>query len=122
MAKIILHKRRRFRTDPSNPYRTREMIYTLAENNAKLYLEVEQYDYVLRSQVAEQRAVIPEPVSHVTARQLVEYMLKRAKGTEEVIAIWEDWKKGSLPLIGDTKNVLVQEAIRKRFARNLKKL
>lgn len=122
MAKVIFKKRRRFRIDSGNPYRTREMIYRLMDQEDKFIVEVEQYDYVMRNVVAEDRIHTPELENQATARQLIEYMLKNVRDTGEVINIYYDWRKGKVPLICESKNVLVKEAIRKRFARNLKRM
>lgn len=122
MAKEILKKRRRFRIDSGNPYRTREMIYHLMDQEDNFIVEVEQFDYVMRKVVAEDRIHTPELENQVTARQLIEYMLKNAGSTDDVIDIYYDWRKGKVPLIFETKNILVKEAIRRRFARNLKKM
>lgn len=122
MAKVILKKRRRFRIDSGNPYRTREMIYRLMDQEDKFIVEVEQYDYVMRNVVAEDKIHTPELENQATARQLIEYMLKHVRDTGEVIDIYYDWRKGKVPLICESKNVLVKEAIRRRFARNLKRM
>lgn len=122
MAKTILQKRRRFRIDPNNPYRTRDMIYHLVDQETKFSVEVEQNDYVLRSLVAKEKITTPELENQASARQLIEHMLKHARDTGEVIDIYHDWRQGKVPLIYESKNILVKEAIRKRFARNLKKM
>lgn len=123
MATIIFQKKRRFRIEPNNPYRTRYMIYNLVGlEGDKCRIEVEQYDYALRSQVAEERNITPELESHATGRQLVEYMLENVKDAGDVTSIYYDWRRGKVPLISENKNVLVKEALRRRFARNLKKM
>lgn len=122
MAKTIFQKRRRIRIDPNNPYRTRDMIYYLVDQETNFSIEVEQYDYVLRSLVAEDKITTPELENQASARQLIEHMLRNARGTGEVMEIYHNWRKGKVPLICESKNILVKEAIRKRFARNLKKM
>lgn len=123
MATIIFQKKRRFRIEPNNPYRTRYMIYNLVGlQGEKCRIEVEQYDYALRSQVAEERNRTPEFESNATGRQLIEYMLENARDAGDVTSIYYDWRNGKVPLISENKNALVKEAIRRRFARNLKKM
>jgi len=123
MTNVIFQKKRRFRIDPTNPYRTRYMVYKLVELGEERYrIEVEQYDFVLRSQVAEERITTPELKNQATGRQLVEYMLENVKDAGDATTIFYDWQRGRVALICETKNVLVKEAIRRRFARNLKKL
>jgi len=122
VVKIIFQKRRRIRIDANNPYKTRDMIFNLVDQGTKFNIEVEQYDYVMRSLVAEDKIKTPELESQATARQLIEYMLKNVRDTGEVIDIFYDWRKGKVPLICESKNVLVKEAIRRRFARNLKRM
>jgi hypothetical protein len=98
------------------------MVYRLVGLEQGNYrIEVVQYDYVLRNQVAEKRNVTPELDNPVTGQQLVEYMLENAREAGDVTSIYNDWRQGKIPLISENKNVLVKEAIRKRFARNLKK-
>lgn len=121
MPQILFQKKRRFRIDPNNPYRTRYMIFNLIEAGTKYKIEVEQYDYVLRSQVAEEKGATPEIESHSSARQLIEYMLEHVKSLTDVNNTFYQWRHGQVPLIDEKKNVLVKEAIRRRFARNLKK-
>ncbi|MGI6364477.1 MAG: hypothetical protein ACOX2G_01835 [Bacillota bacterium] len=122
MTRVKFQKKRRFRIDPNNPYRTRYMVYRLVGLEQGNYrIEVVQYDYVLRNQVAEKRNVTPELDNPVTGQQLVEYMLENAREAGDVTSIYNDWRQGKIPLISENKNVLVKEAIRKRFARNLKK-
>lgn len=122
MIAVKFQKKRRFRIDPNNPYRTRYMIYKLVGlDQGKYRIEVEQYDYVLRNQVAEERNVTPAIDNPVTGQQLIEYMLENAKDAGDVTSIYYDWSQGKIPLISENRNVLVKEAIRKRFARNLKK-
>ncbi|MDD3073686.1 MAG: hypothetical protein PHS56_04550, partial [Eubacteriales bacterium] len=99
MVKIIFQKRRRIRIDANNPYKTREMIFNLVDQGTKFNIEVEQYDYVMRSLVAEDKIITPELENQATARQLIEYMLKNVRDTGEVIDIYYDWRKGKVPLI-----------------------
>lgn len=123
MAIIIFQKKRNFRTDPSNPYKTRYMIYNLIDiGGSKCCIEVEQCDYVLRNKVAEEKITTPDMDNPRTGRQLIEYMLKSVKDAGDVTSVYYDWRRGKVPLISENKNVLVKEAIRRRFARNLKKM
>ncbi|HOB34168.1 MAG: hypothetical protein GX090_06620 [Firmicutes bacterium] len=120
---VVLQKKRRFRIDPSNPYRTRYMVYQLLETEKGKYcIGVEQYDFVLRSQVAEKKDVTPAIENERSARQLIEYMLERARNLADAMEIFAQWRKGNIVLISENKNILVKEAIRKRFVRNLRKL
>ena len=123
MDKVLLQKKRRFRLDPNNPYRTRYMVYSLVDaGRGKYVIEVEQYDYVLRSQVAAEVFATPELSNPASGKQLVEYMLEHAKDKADIIDIYHEWRQGQIPLIREGRNVLVKEALRRRFARNLKKL
>jgi hypothetical protein len=122
VEKILIKKRRRIRLDPNNPYRTRDLIYTLLNRESELVIEVEQYDYVLRSLVAEDRQTIAVEENQALTRQLLDYMLNNAKGAKEAVAIYQDWRKGKITLIKECNNILVQEAVRRRFARNLKRI
>jgi hypothetical protein len=122
VEKIIVKKRRRIRIDPNNPYRTRDIFYSLLERERELIIEVEQYDYVLHSLVAEDRKTIQVEEKWACARQLIDYMLKHVNEVGEAIEIYWDWLNGKITLINDCKSVLVKEAVRKRFARNLKKM
>lgn len=123
MQKPIYQKKRRFRIDPANPYRTRYLVYSLIGNGTNKYrIHVEQYDYVLRSQVAEDNTVTPEIEGQGPARQLISYMLEKVRSLAEVASTFSQWKKGQIPLIDEKENVLVKEAIKRRFARNLKKM
>lgn len=122
MSRTVLQKKRRFRIDPNNPYRTRFMIYSLVEDRGKYKILAEQFDYVLRSQVAEDRSSTPEIENQGSARQLLEYMLENVKSIHDIAETYQSWRKGKLSIVNETNNVLVKEAIRRRFARNLKKL
>jgi|SRR5690554_6252488 len=120
MARLY-QKKRRFRIDTNNPYRTRYMVYNLVAQGGRHIIEVNQYDYVLRSKVAEDRYVTPE-IEPGVGDQLMEHMLENAKSIGDVEIIYSQWRQGQLALINESKNVLVKEALRRRFARNLKKL
>jgi len=123
MKNVVFQKKRRFRIDPTNPYRTRYIVFSLVEVGKDRYsIEAEQTDYVLRSQVAQEKNVTPEFESQGTAKQLIEYMLEHVKSVDDVHDTFYEWRKGLVPLIQENKNVLVREAIRRRFARNLKKM
>lgn len=122
MAKICYQKRRRIHLDPNNPYRTREMVYYLFHQDFRCFIRAEQKDYVLKSLVAEDSICTPPLENQGAGRQLVEHLIKRAKSTEEVMEVYQLWQKGGLPPVSSGKNILVKEAVRKRFARNLKKL
>ena len=123
MTQVVFQKKRRFRIDATNPYRTRFMVFSLVEVGPDSFkIQVEQYDYVLRSQVAEEKIETPILESQSPAKQLVEYMLENVRGVTEVEDTFYAWKKGRVPLINENKNVLVKEAIRRRFARNLKRM
>ena len=74
---------------------------------------MEQYDFVLRSQVAE-KDVTPAIENERSARQLIEYMLERARNLADAMEIFAQWRKGNIVLISENKNILVKEAIRKR--------
>lgn len=123
MTRPIYQKKRRFRIDPSNPYRTRFLIYSIiGTGHNKFKIRVEQQDYVLRSQVAEDAIVTEEIEGPDTARQLVGYMLEKVRSLSEVANVISLWRKGQLPLVNEKENILVRKALDRRFARNLKKL
>lgn len=94
----------------------------MLNRESELVIEVEQYDYVLRSLVAEDRQTIAVEENQALTRQLLDYMLNNAKGAKEAVAIYQDWRKGKITLIKECNNILVQEAVRRRFARNLKRI
>jgi hypothetical protein len=99
------------------------MTFSLMEVDPEKYkIHVEQYDFVLRSQVAEERIDTPVFENQGTAKQLIEYMLENVKGVADVNEAFHAWRKGRVPLVNENKNVLVKEAIRRRFARNLKRM
>jgi len=85
-------------------------------------IEVQQEDYVLRSKVAEGKTTTPEMENQRSARQLMEYLLEHVRSLNEVVSTCNQWSRGSVPLIDERSNQLVKEAIRRRFARNLKKM
>lgn len=122
MEKILLKKRRRIRLDPGNPYRTRDLVFSLIERESELVIEVEQYDYVLHSLVAQDKATVAGEENQAVMRQLIDYMLKRAKEVKEALEIYSNWRHGKITLIKDCNNILVKEAVRRRFARNLKRI
>lgn len=124
MGRKPYQKKRRFRTDPENPYKTRYMVYSLLEKEGgeDWLIKVEQFDYVMKDQVAYTHIATPKVSSAGVGQMLIEQMLNRAKSVQDVLRIHEQWQEGKLPLIRESKNVLVQVAIKKRFARNLKRL
>lgn len=123
MTRPIYQKKRRFRIDPSNPYRTRFLIYSIiGTGHNKFKIRVEQQDYVLRSQVAEDGVVTEDLECPDTARKLVGYMLEKVKNLSEVADVISLWRKGKLTLVDEKENILVRKALERRFARNLKKL
>lgn len=122
MVDKILVKKRCFRLDSGNPYRTRNLTYHLVNKDGGLQILVAQKDYVLHSQVAE-TAIEPLAITNRdTGQQLIEHMLKNARSVTDAAEIYKGWQAGKVSLVQTRKNVLVSEAIRRRFARNLKKL
>ncbi|MTI96594.1 MAG: hypothetical protein FH749_14155 [Firmicutes bacterium] len=119
---VITEKKKRFRQDKDNPYRSRYMLYKLIDENGHLYIEVEQQDFVLNSKVASSIHCTPEIRSRKIGNQLIEYMLNNVREIGEVGPLYSNWQSGKIALIVEQKNMLVKEAIRKRFARNLKRI
>jgi hypothetical protein len=117
-------KKRRCRTDSENPYKTRYMVYSLLEKEGggDWQIRVEQFDYVMKDQVAYTNIATPKVSSAGVGQMLIEQMLNRAKSVQDVLKIHSQWQEGNLPLIRENKNLLVEIAIKKRFARNLKRL
>lgn len=127
MAEFLVQKRRRFRPDADNPYKSRVIIYRLKNNvisdkRPNYCLEVIQKDYVLQSMVAEDCKVIEGIDNHVVGRQLADYLLRVVREASEAPIIYQNWKMGGLQLNNSNQNILVRKAIEKRFARNLRKM
>lgn len=122
MVKGPIEKKRRLRIDPGNPYRTRDLVYHLRKSGESYYIEVEQRDYVLHSQVAEIKGEPLELETEEVARQLIEYLLVKARSKKDAVRIYHDWRTGKVPRLRSTKDILVREAIQRRFSRNLKRI
>lgn len=127
MAEFLVQKRRRFRPDADNPYKSRVIIYRLKNkapncDRSSYTLEIIQKDYVLQSVVAEDLQVVEGIESQVVGKQLVEYLLRVVREAKEAPVIYRDWKMGEIQIHGSNSNVLVKKAIEKRFARNLKRM
>lgn len=124
MTTVVYRKRRRLRHDPGNPYRSRVFVYSIIEDKVPgdYQIQAEQYEYVLKNQVAYAKQITQPLQCLNTAKQLVEYMLKRVASLSEVSPVIRQWQEGRLKLVSETSNLLVKEALRRRFARNLRKL
>lgn len=122
MAEIITQRRRRFRANADNPYKTRALIYKLISTRPMYTLCVTQEDYVLRSVVAVDNIELEGIGNSTSGRQLIDHMFRLARSIDEVADMFRDWQKGELLLKSYGQNLLVKKAIRKRFARNLKKM